>query len=101
MDTWVFFGGRWKLIEERWRVWYIILLCVLSALIGAGAGWLRGAYWAWHFTDQLWTARVTAIESQMYDLTKRSKELEKDYAPMMKVCQATEAVQKDATGRKR
>ena len=54
MDTWVFFGGRWKVIYPR-GIWGLIFSFVFVA-------WLAGALCGAEFSRIQYEKRIAAIE---------------------------------------
>src|ERR1700722_19878526 len=76
MDTWIFFGGRWKLIANRNYVRLLIFIAALSLLIGSVGGAILGARWGSDVTARAYDLRLAAIDRTVATLEKKIIELQ-------------------------
>jgi len=57
METWIFFGGRWKVLSDRWTA----SLLLLSALAAGMTGFLSGVV----LMELHYEGRITEIEQRI------------------------------------
>ncbi len=80
METWIFRGGRWKIISEKWLI--------AGMLLGSSAAGITGFFAGIRVTEWRYEARIDALHSeydmQIKDAEERIRRLRQDVDLLLK-----------------